>query len=650
MAASRSPKSLVRTHSMTTSGNNLDKPVPDPPRPKLQLSRMALIWLLLAIPFMVIIRAGRVDADSISYTEFSEQLKAGNVLLVEINTGDNSVVGTLRQTIRSGDIDITTFTTRLPLTDPVSIVERLERQSVTITAKAPRPGWISMLLSSLPFLLLIGFWVVLMRRQQGLGAQALGFGKSKARPATSEGPLVTFDDVAGADEAKEELQEIIDFLQDPQRFQRLGGRLPKGVLLVGPPGTGKTLLAKAVAGESGRPFFTMSGSDFVEMFVGVGAARVRDLFQQGKQNAPCIIFIDELDAVGRQRGAGLGGGHDEREQTLNQLLVELDGFETDAGVILLAATNRPDVLDPALLRPGRFDRQVMVELPDIKARAQILAVHVRRVRLAPGVDLAQVARDTPGLSGADLANLVNEAALLAARGAKDNVSMKEFSDARDKVMFGTERRSLVISEEERRLTAYHEAGHTLVNVLIPGLDPVQKVTIVPRGRALGLTFSQPEADRHSLTRQYLEGRLAVAYGGRIAEEEVFGPDQVTTGAAQDFQQATDLARRMVTEFGMSDAVGPLAIAGDTGDVFLGRELTRHQTQSEHTARVVDQEIKALSLAAYGRARQLVQSHRDTLDELAAALLHRETLNQGEILSIVHPTPSNHPAESVAHSA
>jgi cell division protease FtsH len=447
---------------------------------------------------------------------------------------------------------------------------------------------------------------------------------------------VRFDDVAGCDEAKAELAEIIEFLKAPARFQRLGGRLPKGVLLVGPPGTGKTLLARAVAGEAGCPFYSISGSDFVELFVGVGASRVRDLFRQGKQHAPCIIFIDELDAVGRQRGAGLGGGHDEREQTLNQLLVELDGFDPNVGVILLSATNRPDVLDPALLRPGRFDRQIVVDLPDMRGREKILQVHVRKIPLAPDVDLAAIARGTPGMAGADLANMVNEAALLAARQNKQLVQMGDFEDAKDKVMLGIERKSLVLTPEERRLAAYHEAGHALLNVMLPGLDPIHKVTIVPRGRALGLTSSLPQEDRRNYTREYLLGRLAVAYGGRIAEELVFGVDKVTTGAAQDFVQATELARRMVTEFGMSPALGPVAVGDRAQSVFLGRDLLQRPDVSERTAELIDAEVRRFAGEAYERASTLVRANVDRLHRLAAALLERETLNREEVEALLAP--------------
>jgi len=493
-------------------------------------------------------------------------------------------------------------------------------------------------------------WLFFWRQVQQGGNRAFAFGKSRAKQLTADTPKLTFADVAGCDEAKVELQEIIEFLKDPQRFQRLGGRLPKGVLLVGPPGTGKTLLARAVAGEAGRPFFSMSGSDFVEMFVGVGASRVRDLFETGKSHAPCIIFIDEIDAVGRHRGAGLGGGHDEREQTLNQLLVEMDGFESNEGVILIAATNRPDVLDPALLRPGRFDRQVVVDMPDVRGREMILRVHARKIPLADSVRLEVMARATPGLAGADLANIVNEAALLAARRNRSNVTMEDFEDAKDKVMLGVERKSLVLSEEERRLTAYHEAGHALVSLRVPGLDPVHKVSIVPRGRALGLTFSLPEEDRHNYTKAYIHGRLAMAYGGRVAEELIFGRDKVTTGAAQDIEQATEMARRMVTQFGMSDVVGPIAVGDREQQIFLGRELTQRREVSERTAELVDAEMKRILQDAFERARGILEGDLATLHRMAATLLERETLDREEVelLAAGKELPAR-PAPTVAPS-
>jgi cell division protease FtsH len=473
-------------------------------------------------------------------------------------------------------------------------------------------------------------WIFLFRQMQSGGSRAFSFGKSKAKLLTGDTPKVTFADVAGADEAKADLVEIIDFLKDPAKFRRLGGRLPKGALLVGPPGTGKTLLARAVAGEAGRPFFSMSGSDFVEMFVGVGASRVRDLFEQGKAHAPCIIFIDEIDAVGRHRGAGLGGGHDEREQTLNQLLVEMDGFESNEGVILLAATNRPDVLDPALLRPGRFDRQIVVGSPDINGREGILRVHTKEIPLAEGVDLRVLAKGTPGLSGADLENIVNEAALLAARKDKDRVYMVDFEEAKDKIMLGAERRSLVISEEERKVTAFHEAGHAVIALRAPGLDPLHKVTIVPRGRALGITASLPEEDRHNYTKDWLEGQLMMLFGGRVAEEMVFGRGKITTGAGNDIERATNIARRMVTQFGMSDAIGPIAVGEADHEVFLGRELSQRREVSDRTAQTVDSEIKRILDEAYEGAARVLTANRELLDQIAGLLLERETLDADEI--------------------
>jgi cell division protease FtsH len=514
----------------------------------------------------------------------------------------------------------------------------LRQKGVDVRAKEEKQSFGVFLFSFLPYLFILGLIIFMLRQMQQGGNRAFAFGKSKAKLLSGDTPKLTFADVAGCDEAKQELEEIIDFLKDPQKFQRLGGRLPKGALLIGPPGTGKTLLAKAVAGEAGRPFFSMSGSDFVEMFVGVGASRVRDLFEQGKAHAPCIIFIDEIDAVGRHRGAGLGGGHDEREQTLNQLLVEMDGFESNEGVILLAATNRPDILDPALLRPGRFDRQIVVDMPDVKGREQILRVHTRKIPLATNVNLERIAKGTPGLSGAELSNVVNEAALLAARRNKPAVDNYDLEDAKDKVMLGLERRSMVLSDEERKLTAYHEAGHALVALKVPGQDPIHKVTIVPRGRALGITFSLPEEDRHNYTKEYILGRLAMAYGGRVAEELVFGPEKVTTGASQDIQQATEMARRMVTQFGMSEVVGPIAVGDRESEIFLGREVAQRREISERTAELVDTELKRLLGDAFERARAILLEHRDVLDRLAAALLERETLDRDEILLVAAGRP------------
>jgi cell division protease FtsH len=577
---------------------------------------------------------GREKRTEITYSDLTRELERDNIAGVEIVTEERRVAGEFRSSVRVAGRDIREFRANLPLEDPAPLVARLEQRGVPIRAAPAGPSWLAILISAAPWLLLGGFWFLIMRQVRLGNQRALSFGQMGARPVASEQPKVTFADVAGAEEAKAELQEVIDFLKDPARFHRVGGRLPKGVLLVGPPGTGKTLLARAVAGEAGVAFFSISGSDFVELFVGVGAARVRSLFEQGKANTPCIIFIDELDAVGRQRGVGLGGVHEEREQTLNQLLVELDGFQPTEGVVVLSATNRPDVLDPALLRPGRFDRQIIVELPDIRAREKILGVHARKIRLADDVDLATIARGTPGLSGADLANLVNEAALFAARRDKERADRRDFEDAKDKVMLGVERRSVILSPEDRRLAAYHEAGHALVNLLIPGLDPVHKVTIVPRGRALGITFALPEEDRRSYTRAYILGRLAVAYGGRAAEELVFGSDRITTGAASDFQQATELARRMVTQFGMSEVVGPITVVEHPELAPFGRDVVQRYEVSQHTAELVDCEVRRIAQEAYTRAIDLIRAHRRTLDALATRLLERETLERAEVEAIV----------------
>ena len=602
--------------------------------------RTLSFWALLIVGSILLVQfasSRRQEAVDISYSQFTEQLDKGNVAAVEI-TERQQVKGDFKTPVPFGRRTAEHFTTLLPFESSDNWVATLRTKGVDVRAREEKQSFGVFLFSFLPYLFILGLIIFMLRQMQQGGNRAFAFGKSKAKLLTGDTPKITFADVAGADEAKQELEEIIDFLKDPQKFQRLGGRLPKGALLVGPPGTGKTLLAKAVAGEAGRPFFSMSGSDFVEMFVGVGASRVRDLFEQGKAHAPCIIFIDEIDAVGRHRGAGLGGGHDEREQTLNQLLVEMDGFESNDGVILLAATNRPDILDPALLRPGRFDRQIVVDMPDVKGREQILRVHTRKIPLGPGVNLERIARGTPGLSGAELSNIVNEAALLAARRNKSAVDMDDLEDAKDKVMLGLERKSLVLSDEERRLTAFHEAGHALVNVKVPGLDPLHKVTIVPRGRALGITFSLPEEDRHNYTKEYILGRLAMAYGGRVAEELVFGPDKVTTGAAQDIQQATEMARRMVTQFGMSDVVGPIAVGDREAEIFLGREVVQRREVSERTAELVDTEVKRVLTEAFERAKTILSSQRDVLDRLAAALLERETLDREEVDLVVAGRP------------
>jgi cell division protease FtsH len=522
------------------------------------------------------------------------------------------------------------FSSRLPMKDDPEEVKLLHEKGVRIKAQPARPSIGGFLITWAPLLLLIGFWIFIFRQMQAGGAKAFSFGKSKAKLLTGDTPKVTFADVAGCDEAKIELQEIIEFLKDPQRFTKLGGRLPKGALLVGPPGTGKTLLAKAVAGEAGRPFFSMSGSDFVEMFVGVGASRVRDLFEQGKAHAPCIIFIDEIDAVGRHRGAGLGGGHDEREQTLNQLLVEMDGFESNDGVILIAATNRPDVLDPALLRPGRFDRQIVVDAPDLRGREGILRVHLRNKPIAEDVEITSLARGTPGMAGADLANLVNEGALLAARRNHDKIYMVDLEEAKDKVLLGAERKSLVMKEEERRLTAYHEAGHAVCAMMVKGNDPLHKVTIVPRGRALGVAFTLPEDDRVSVTREQIEARLVMAYGGRVAEEIIFGRDRVTTGAASDIHQATGIARRYVTQWGLSDAIGPVLVGDNEQEVFLGQQIVSRREVSEQTAQLVDAEVKRVIDSAYALATRVLSENIQLLHAVAASLLERETLTREDI--------------------
>jgi cell division protease FtsH len=612
---------------------------PNPKRrsaPRVAWPRAPLLWALVFATAMMLfsILPGRDRRAEITYSDLTRELGRGNITAVEVLPDEHELTGEFRKPVLLAQREVREFRTKLPFADPAPLVARFEQQGVPIRAAQGRPSWLGVLFSMIPWLLIGGFWFIVMRQMRSVGQGALSFGRAGARPVTSEQPKVTFADVAGADEAKAELQEVIDFLKEPAKFQRIGGHLPKGVLLVGPPGTGKTLLARAVAGEAAVAFFSISGSDFVELFVGVGAARVRSLFEQGKANAPCIIFIDELDAVGRQRGVGLTGVHEEREQTLNQLLVELDGFQPTEGVVVLSATNRPDVLDPALLRPGRFDRQIAVELPDVRAREQILAVHARKIRLADDVDLAAIARGTPGLSGADLANLVNEAALLAARRNKERADRRDFEDAKDKVMLGVERRSMVLTSEDRRLAAYHEAGHTLVNLLIPGLDPVQKVTIVPRGRALGITFALPEQDRRSYTKAYLLGRLAVAYGGRAAEDLVFGSDRITTGAANDFQQATNLARQMVTQFGMSDAVGPITVIERPELGLSGRDVVQRYDVSQHTAELVDQEVRRIAQDACARATDLVRANRFTLDALAAMLLERETLDRAEVEAIV----------------
>lgn len=560
-------------------------------------------------------------------------------LLAEVDRGQVADVTIKGSQVSGHFTDGRSFSTYVP--PEAGLVERLTNKNVRINAvpdDSNVPSLFSVLLSWFPMLLLIGVWIFFMRQMQSGGGKAMGFGKSRARLLTEKVGRVTFDDVAGIDEAKQELTEIVEFLKDPQKFQRLGGKIPKGCLLVGPPGTGKTLTARAVAGEANVPFFTISGSDFVEMFVGVGASRVRDMFEQGKKNAPCIIFIDEIDAVGRHRGAGLGGGNDEREQTLNQLLVEMDGFEANEGVILIAATNRPDVLDPALLRPGRFDRQVVVPNPDVLGREKILKVHMRKVPLSPDVDAKVIARGTPGFSGADLANLVNEAALLAARIGKRVVGMAEFEAAKDKVMMGAERRSMVMTEDEKKLTAYHEAGHAICAIHCADSDPVHKATIIPRGRALGMVMRLPEGDRISLSQAKLLADLTVAMGGRIAEELIFGKERVTTGASGDIKMATEMSRRMVTEWGMSDKLGPLLYGEPTQEVFLGHSVTQHKNMSDRTAQLVDEEIRRIVDEAYDRARTILTENIDQLHTLAKGLLEYETLSGDEINRLLRGEP------------
>lgn len=579
------------------------------------------ILLALILFVQVVDGGGRTAAGSaIAYSDFLNRVDSGAVK--EVSIGKDIITGKLT----SGE----SFKTNT-IVDP-ALADRLRGKGVEFTGQpeAQTSIWAYLLMQSLPFLLILGVAFFIMRQmQKNAGSGAMGFGKSKARLLTEKQGRVTFDDVAGIDEAREELQEIVDFLKDPTKFARLGGKIPKGALLVGPPGTGKTLLARAIAGEANVPFFTISGSDFVEMFVGVGASRVRDMFDQAKKNAPCIVFIDEIDAVGRHRGAGLGNGNDEREQTLNQLLVEMDGFEANEGIIIIAATNRPDVLDPALLRPGRFDRQVVVPRPDIDGREKILAVHMKKVPLAPDVDPRTIARGTPGFSGADLANLVNEAALLAARKGKRLVAMSEFELAKDKVMMGAERKSMVMTEDEKKATAYHEAGHALVSLHVPGCDPLHKVTIIPRGRALGVTWNLPERDRYSMTMKQMKARLALCFGGRIAEQLIYGNDELNTGASNDIQQATDMARSMVMEYGMSEKLGWLRYRDNQEEVFLGHSVSRAQHVSEQTAQLIDQEIRRLIEDAEATARNVLTEHLDELHRLAGALLEYETLNGEE---------------------
>ncbi|ABC21899.1 ATP-dependent zinc metalloprotease FtsH [Rhodospirillum rubrum] len=592
----------------------------------MNLSRNLLLWIIIAVLLVVLFNlfqtsAPRGPQTTVPYSDFLSSVDAREVRDVVIK-GDS---------ISGHTTDGRAFTTYAPRdADMVSHLRDSGVQISAVPAEDNVPTFWSILISWFPFLLLIGVWIFFMRQMQSGGGKAMGFGKSRAKLLTEKTGRVTFDDVAGIDEAKQELEEVVEFLRDPQKFQRLGGKIPKGVLLVGPPGTGKTLLARAIAGEANVPFFTISGSDFVEMFVGVGASRVRDMFEQGKKNAPCLIFIDEIDAVGRHRGAGLGGGNDEREQTLNQLLVEMDGFEANEGVILIAATNRPDVLDPALLRPGRFDRQVTVSNPDIMGREKILKVHMRKTPLGPDVDAKVIARGTPGFSGADLSNLVNEAALLAARKGKRVVTMAEFEEAKDKVLMGAERRSMVMTEDEKEKTAYHEAGHALIAIHQEGHDPLHKVTIIPRGRALGVTMSLPERDRYGYSLKELKARIAMAFGGRVAEEMIYGTENVTTGASNDIMQATDLARRMVTEFGFSEKLGPLRYTDNQEEVFLGHSVTQHKNLSDETARMIDEEVRRFVEQGEARAREILGKYKDELEIITRGLLEYETLSGDEV--------------------
>ncbi len=592
------------------------------------------IWVIIGLLLIALFNlfqnpSPRSRSNEISFSQLLSEVDSGTI-------GDVTIAG---NQITGHYSDGRTFQTYAP--DDPTLVQRLYGKGVKITAKPSEdgtPSLMDVLVSWFPMLLLIAVWIFFMRQMQSGGGRAMGFGKSKAKLLTERHGRVTFEDVAGVDEAKEELEEIVEFLKDPQKFQKLGGRIPRGALLVGPPGTGKTLLARAIAGEANVPFFTISGSDFVEMFVGVGASRVRDMFEQAKKNAPCIIFIDEIDAVGRHRGAGLGGGNDEREQTLNQLLVEMDGFESNEGIILIAATNRPDVLDPALLRPGRFDRQVVVPRPDIIGREKILKVHVRKVPLAPDIDLRVIARGTPGFSGADLANLVNEAALLAARRSKRLVTQQEFEDAKDKVMMGAERRSMVMSDEEKKLTAYHEGGHALVALHQPASDPVHKATIIPRGRALGMVMRLPERDHLSVTRAKLKADLAVAMGGRVAEELIFGHEKVTSGASADIKMATSMARAMVTQYGMSDKLGPLAYGDNEEEVFLGHSVSRTQNLSDETQKTVDDEIHRIVGEGYETATKVIKKYIKQLHTIANGLLEYETLSGDEIKALIDGKP------------
>jgi cell division protease FtsH len=605
------------------------------------MAKNLILWLVIAVVLMSVFQSfspGETSRAQTDYTTFINEVNNGNIREVRINSDAREIRG-LRS---SGEA----FVTYIPYFDE-QLISDLIKQDVRVLGEPPEsPSLLAnIFISWFPMLLLIGVWIFFMRQMQGGGGRgAMSFGKSKARLLGEDQIKTTFADVAGCDEAKEDVSELVDFLRDPSKFQKLGGKIPKGVLMVGPPGTGKTLLAKAIAGEAKVPFFTISGSDFVEMFVGVGASRVRDMFEQAKKSAPCIIFIDEIDAVGRQRGAGLGGGHDEREQTLNQMLVEMDGFEGHEGIIVIAATNRPDVLDPALLRPGRFDRQVTVGLPDIRGREQILKVHMRKVPVGDNVEASVIARGTPGFSGADLANLVNEAALFAARTNKRVVSMEEFDKAKDKIMMGSERKSMVMSEDEKTMTAYHEAGHAIVGRLVPEHDPVYKVSIIPRGRALGVTMYLPEQDRVSHSKQHLESMISSLFGGRIAEQLIYGDDKVTTGASNDIERATEIARKMVTQWGLSTKMGPMLYAEEEGEVFLGRSMSKAKNMSDDTARAIDAEIKSLIDRNYDRAESMLKENIDVLHTMKDALMKYETIDAKQIDDLMARTAVRQPAD------
>jgi len=640
------------------SGNN-KKPRKDDNSQWTRPARTLAFWaIILMVSIWVTMTVSHEERQvrTVTYSQFQELLLQKKIKSLEVKGA--RLDAELVQPMQIDPKERTNYVrVNLPEKPNYAVVDDWQKiygsdDKLAVTFKDESQDWWNYLLSLLPWIILGSFWIFLLRRMQGVGSKGIfSFGKSRAKMLTENRPKVTFDDVAGADEAKQELREIIEFLREPEKFQRLGGKIPKGALLLGPPGTGKTLLAKAVAGEAGVPFFSMSGADFVEMFVGVGASRVRDLFEQGKKNAPCIIFIDEIDAVGRHRGAGLGGGHDEREQTLNQLLVEMDGFDSNEGVILIAATNRPDVLDSALLRPGRFDRQIVVDRPDVRGREGILKVHTKKIPIAKDVNLNVLAKGTPGFSGADIASMVNEAALLAARNSKDHVSMRDLEEAKDKVLMGTERRSMLISENEKRITAYHEAGHALVAKLTPGADPVHKVTIIPRGRALGLTTTLPIDEKHNYSRNHCESLLAHLMGGREAEKLVF--KEITTGAGNDIERATELARKMVCEWGMSDSMGPLSFGKKEEEIFLGREIAKHRDYSERTAQAIDEEVKRIVLEATQRAANIVKQNEDKLHVIAQALLEREMLDgddidaliNGELLPPIETGKNGRPAES-----